>query len=59
MRESIGQIGFHFRGQPVSVTISCGITAMRESDSPEEAFDRADKALYKAKDEGRNCVVSA
>jgi diguanylate cyclase len=59
MRESIGQIGFHFRGQPVSVTISCGITAMRESDSPEDAFDRADKALYKAKDEGRNCVVSA
>jgi diguanylate cyclase len=58
MRESIGQIGFHFRGQPVSVSISCGITTMREGDSGEDAFDRADKALYQAKDEGRNCVVS-
>jgi diguanylate cyclase len=59
MRESIGQIGFHFRGQPVSVSISCGITAMREGDSSEEAFDRADKALYMAKDGGRNRVISA
>jgi diguanylate cyclase len=59
MRESIGQIGFHFRGQPVSVSISCGITAMREGDSSEAAFDRADKALYMAKDGGRNRVISA
>jgi diguanylate cyclase len=58
MREAIGQIGFHFRGTPVSVTISCGVTAMREADTPEEVFDRADKAMYKAKDAGRNRVVS-
>jgi len=59
MRESIAQIGFHFRGQPVSVTISCGITAMQEGDTSDEAFDRADKAMYRAKDAGRNRVVSA
>jgi diguanylate cyclase len=59
IRETIGQIGFHFRGQPVSVSISCGVTAMQEGDSGEDAFDRADEALYKAKDSGRNRVVSA
>lgn len=58
MREAITQIGFHFRGAPVSVTISCGITLMREGDSETEVFDRADKAMYKAKEAGRNRVVS-
>jgi len=43
---------------PVSVSISCGLTAFREGDSADDAFDRADKALYKAKADGRNrCVV--
>jgi diguanylate cyclase len=58
MREVIGQTGFHFRGIPVSVTISCGITELREGDKPEDAFDRADRAMYQAKNSGRNRVVS-
>ena len=58
IRESVGKLGFHFRGVPVSVSISCGLTAFREGDSADDAFDRADKALYKAKADGRNrCVV--
>jgi diguanylate cyclase (GGDEF)-like protein len=41
----------------VSVTISIGV-AFRElrSEKPDEVLKRADKALYKAKDAGRNCV---
>src|SRR5690606_8170235 len=58
MREAIAQIGFHFRGNPVWVTISCGITQLREGDVDDEIFDRADKAMYKAKEGGRNRVVS-
>ena len=58
IRESVAKLGFHFRGAPVSVSVSCGITAFRDGDSADDAFDRADKALYKAKGEGRNrCVV--
>jgi diguanylate cyclase len=59
LREAIARVGFHFRGAPVSVTISCGITQLRDGDSASEAFDRADKAMYQAKEGGRNRVVVA
>jgi diguanylate cyclase len=59
MRAEVSRLGFHFRGEPVSVTMSCGATALHAGDEPEDVFDRADKALYQAKDAGRNRVVSA
>lgn len=59
MREAVAQIGFHFRGKPVWVTVSCGITQLRQDDADDAAFDRADKAMYRAKESGRNRVVSA
>lgn len=55
---AIEKIGFHFRGAPVSVTISSGVTALLADDSADSAFDRADKALYQAKERGRNRAVS-
>jgi diguanylate cyclase len=58
LRGAIGKIGFHFRGTPVSVTISVGATALMPDDSAGGAFDRADKALYRAKETGRNRCVS-
>ena len=54
MRRAVEALGFHFRSQPVAVTISCGLTMFRDGDSPEEAFERADRALYRAKEAGRN-----
>jgi diguanylate cyclase len=57
MRDAVAALGFHFRGQPVSVTISCGLTVLTPGDSADEAFERADKALYRAKEAGRNCCV--
>ncbi|MEO6079002.1 MAG: diguanylate cyclase [Steroidobacteraceae bacterium] len=59
MREAVTQLGFHFRGAPVSITISCGVTALQDGDEAEVAFDRADHAMYRAKETGRNRVVSA
>ncbi len=38
------------------ITCSIGVTQMRKIDSVESAFCRMDKAMYKAKSEGRNCV---
>ena len=58
IREKVSEVGFHFRGTPVSVTVSCGITSLRQEDGIEEAFERADKAMYQAKDEGRNRVMA-
>lgn len=39
----------HFSGNPLSVTISLGVSAMSDNDTPEELINRADKALYTAK----------
>lgn len=45
-------------GEPIQVTISIGVTCMRAEDKhPDEMLARADAALYKAKSEGRNCVI--
>ena len=57
LRESIAALGFHFKGVAVTVTVSCGITELRPGDLLDEAFDRADKALYAAKDQGRNKCI--
>jgi diguanylate cyclase len=57
IRQEISQLGFHFHDQPVSITASCGITGFAGDDTPDVAFDRADKALYRAKEAGRNCCI--
>lgn len=38
------------------ITVSVGYTLVRQHDSPAEAFERADRAVYQAKGDGRNCV---
>lgn len=38
------------------ITVSVGFTQVRAEDSPTSAFDRADKAVYHAKESGRNQV---
>jgi len=58
IRIEIAQLGFHFHDKPVTVTASCGITNFIAEDTTDAAFDRADRALYQAKEAGRNrCVV--
>jgi diguanylate cyclase len=59
VRIAVEGLKFHFRGTPVRVTVSCGITELHRDDSPEAAFDRADQALYRAKNGGRNLCVAA
>jgi diguanylate cyclase (GGDEF)-like protein len=39
------------------ITVSVGFTALRSGDSPAAAFERADRAVYAAKQSGRNQVA--
>ena len=58
IRIEIAQLGFHFHDKPVTITASCGITNFIAEDTADVAFDRADRALYQAKEAGRNrCVI--
>ena len=56
LREHVSGLPFHFSGEPVSITFSAGLTGFQDDDTEESVFDRADRALYQAKDEGRNRV---
>lgn len=59
LRESIAQCEFHFKGNPVPITASCGIAEFRQGDTIDPVFKRADLALYQAKQQGRNCCRTA
>ena len=60
LREKVASCGFHYHGDPVNITVSCGVSSFREGDTLEKVFERADQALYKAKRGGRNqCVVAS
>ena len=59
VRTAVEALRFHFRGTPVRVTVSCGLTEVTENDAAEGAFDRADGALYRAKHGGKNLCVAA
>jgi diguanylate cyclase (GGDEF)-like protein len=48
----------HSFPQVGTITVSMGFTALRADDTPGGAFDRADKAVYFAKENGRNQVRS-
>jgi diguanylate cyclase len=54
LRSAIETTTFIHHGKPVPVTISCGLTEFREGDLPATVYERADRALYQAKNGGRN-----
>lgn len=58
LRQAVEQCPFHFRDERLSITMSFGLSSFREGDSPASVFDRADRALYKAKQSGRNRCMS-
>lgn len=54
--KAVEQSPFNFQGDPVQVTLSLGGAEIREGDTAETLFNRADAAVYEAKRAGRNCV---
>ncbi len=59
VRRAIEMTRFYFQNQAIPVTISLGVTEVKEADpEPETVFARADDAMYRAKREGRNRVCT-
>ena len=57
LRREIADMQVVWKGSPVKVTASFGVTSSLPSEVDVQAFiGRADAALYRAKDQGRNCV---
>jgi diguanylate cyclase len=55
IRAAVEACEFHYRGERVLITISCGLAQFKEQDDPDAVFARADAAMYRAKAAGRNC----
>ena len=59
IRQEVAKSPFHFKGSRVQITISCGVASFKQGLSHQQVFELADKALYQAKEGGRNrCVVA-
>lgn len=58
---SISQTPFAISADPgnVKMTVSIGLTQLKQQDTPETLLQRSDKALYKAKNSGRNQIIVA
>jgi len=58
VRESVRQITVMRGNQPVNVTITLGVSSLRDGESLDEAIARADAAMYQGKIDGRNRSVA-
>jgi diguanylate cyclase len=56
LRAAIEACPFHFKGERVTITISMGLTAFKPGEHSDLVLKRADQALYRAKNAGRNRV---
>jgi diguanylate cyclase (GGDEF)-like protein len=56
LRVQVAERKFYFESTKVKVTISIGVAVMQSGDSAQTVFEQADRALYIAKESGRNGV---
>ncbi|UII71677.1 diguanylate cyclase [Pseudomonas sp. HN11] len=59
LRAAIEACPFHFKGEPVTITVSMGVAQFQPGERSDMALKRADEALYRAKAAGRNQVQAA
>ena len=59
LREKISSLEIRIRNISISLTMTFGISMMRNGEPMSEAIDRADAALLAGKRAGRNCVELA
>lgn len=58
MRDQIASTQFETAAGLISVTMSIGVSMMRPTDNLDTFLQRADEALYRAKEGGRNRIVN-
>jgi len=56
LREFIDNAAFSYKGNQIPLTISVGVSEFKIDDDHSSVFERADNALYLAKNSGRNTV---
>lgn len=59
LRGQIAELNWPAIAPDLTLTISAGISAIRPNDTAEDVLARADRALYSAKDAGRDRVMAA
>lgn len=57
IRKTVENTKFIYKGIRIFVTVSIGVTEYKGGQDLEEFFEKADQALYQAKETGRNKVV--
>jgi diguanylate cyclase len=58
IRKSVGESVFHYKGEPVTISMSAGLTEVGQQDDITTIYERGDKALYAAKNSGRDRMVA-
>ena len=60
IRAAVDSHTVDWEGEKLRVTISLGVATLSQADdSLSDLFERADRMLYRAKEQGRNCVVKS
>lgn len=59
VRTRVQGLALSHDGQPLPLSITLGVSILAQGESAEQALARADQALYRGKQAGRNCVVLA
>jgi diguanylate cyclase (GGDEF)-like protein len=59
IRNNIANLKCTYNGNKTGVTVSLGVACLTNEESETDFFHRTDKALYEAKNSGRNCTKLA
>ncbi len=59
IRQSVEAAHFRYEDYTIQVTISAGLSSIRQDDTAKSLLDRCDQALYQAKEGGRNRIAVA
>ena len=59
LRLEIAQIVTLYNEEEISITVTIGGATLLKDESFDQFISRADKALYRGKEKGRNCYISA
>jgi len=58
MRKNVEEMDFDYNNIKINISVSIGLAEMQEGDDRTKFIERADALLYKAKESGRNRVMT-